>query len=30
LGSASTTSANPPVFEYGIPSDATKRIFIEP
>ena len=26
--SAPTTSARPPVFEYGTPSEATKRIFI--
>src|SRR2546427_12829883 len=28
LGSASTTSAKPPVFENGSPSDATKSIFM--
>src|SRR5580704_3849587 len=27
FGNASTTSARPPVFENGSPSDATKRIF---
>jgi hypothetical protein len=28
LGNASTTSAKPPVFENGSPSDATKSIFM--